>query len=232
MKKHNLLFALIMLTLSCGIESTQHPGTEQQATTTQNKTTQIVFIADRSRSFVKKYDHPSPELFKPLCDKIVSSGCTLDFRYGCIFSSSDQVLDRYYVPYTPEEKSQGSSNPWLASETKKKKATAPPANTWGNFATAVNEKLALPPSNGSDINSAIGHALLSFQEGKATRKILFLCTDGEDSRGQLPSIGSDIEVITVGLLEENHLEHALNTNNVKHFENIHSAIEYLYSQTF
>lgn len=231
MKKHIVLLALNMLTLSCGIETTQHPGAAHQTTTTQNKTVQIVFIADRSKSFVTHYSHPAPELFHPLCDKIINSGSTLDFRIGFVFSNSDNVLDRYYVPYVPEEAAKSGGNPWL--ETQKKKAVAKqPTASWSDFAAAVNSKLAIPPTNSSDIASAIGHALLTFQEGKATRKILVLCTDGEDSRGQLPSVAQDIEVITVGLLPDNQIEQALNTTNMRKFENLHSAIDYLYSQTF
>ena len=44
------------------------------------------------------------------------------------------------------------------------------------------------------------------------------------------AVSQDIEIIAVGLLPENSLAEKLHTQNIKPFENLHSAIDYLFSQ--
>lgn len=233
-----LLLVLVASLMACNPPA---PTEEQQQQTVQTAPTQtpqtsqtvrLVFLADRSGSFVRQYTHPDPALFKPLCDKICGSGNTLDFRYGVIREYSDIVFDRYFVPFIPKTTPQEASNPWLATEN----APEPPkqqATDWNSFAEAVNAKLAASPSNASDVANAISRAVVSCQEqGDNARSILFLCTDGVDTYRQLPTVPQSIEIITVGISPDNRIEQALNTSNLKRFENLQAAIDYLISQPF
>lgn len=239
--KNSIILLLIVVAslMACNppVETQEPQHQEQQVvqaeTTKQtSQTVRLVFLADRSGSFVRQYTHPDPALFKPLCDKICSQGNTLDFRYGVIREYSDIVFDRYFVPFIPKTTTQEASNPWLATES----APEPPkqqATEWNSFAETVNAKLASSPSNASDVANAISRAVVSCQEqGDNVRSILFLCTDGADTYRQLPTVPQSIEIITVGISPDNRIEQALNTSNLKRFENLQAAIDYLISQPF
>lgn len=239
-----ILLVLVASLMACNPPvETQEPQQQVQqvtppAPTEQPQTVRLVFIADRSGSFIKQYTHPDPALFKPLCDKIHNAAMTVDFRYGVITEYSDIVFDRYYVPYVVKEvkavNQQETDNPWLASEDTTTPIEAPtqqPAD-WNSFAANVNAKLAGSPSNASDVASAISRAILFFQEqGGNTRNILFLCTDGADTYRQLPNVPTGVEIVTVGITADNHIEQALNTSNIKRFENLQAAIDYLIFHT-
>lgn len=215
-------------------EQQQHTAQTTPAQTSQaSQTVRLIFLADRSGSFIKQYTHPDPSLFKPLCDKICGSGNTLDFRYGVIREYSDIVFDRYFVPFIPKTTTQEAANPWLASEGGPPEPPKQSATDWNSFAENVNSKLAASPSQASDVANAISRAVVSCQEqGENVRSILFLCTDGADTYRQLPTIPQSIEVITVGISPDNRIEQTLNTSNIKRFENLQAAIDYLISQSF
>lgn len=242
--KNSIILLLIVVTslIACNPpapteqQKQQQPLTAQTAPAETSKTSQtvrLIFLADRSGSFIKQYTHPDPALFKPLCDKICSKGNTLDFRYGVIREYSDIVFDRYFVPFTPKTVEQESSNPWLASEGGTPEPPKQKATDWNSFAENVNSKLAASPSQASDVANAISRAVVSCQEqGENVRSILFLCTDGADTYRQLPTIPQSIEVITVGISPDNRIEQTLNTSNIKRFENLQAAIDYLISQQF
>lgn len=223
--KYVILILILTASLcACVFENPKQVRTEVVAP--QDEIVKLVVLADRSGSFVEKYELPRAELFKPLCDRICKSA-TLDFRYGCITAHSDIVLHRYYVPFVEQKKH--ATNPWLTSE---KKAPATEPSDWNEFAASVNAKLALPPSQRSDVANALKRAIACFQESDDTRNILVLCTDGKDTYGGLPAVPHDIEIIAVGILPDNHIEQALQTTNIKRFESLQSAIEYLSLNTF
>lgn len=208
----------------------QQPSQVSQTVPVQTvQTFRLIFLADRSKSFVRQYTHPDPALFKPLCDKVCGAGYTLDFRYGLIREYSDVVFDRYFVPFVPKSTTGETSNPWLATENAPEPKQHVP--DWNGFAESVNAKLAVSPSNASDVANAISRAVVSCQEeGENVRCVLFLCTDGADTYRQLPTVPQNIEIITVGISPDNRIEQALNTSNIKRFENLQAAIDYLISQ--
>jgi nitric oxide reductase activation protein len=76
-------------------------------------------------------------------------------------------------------------------------------------------------------------ALLVFNEQTErpqTRKILIVCSDFKDSFQELPSIPSDVEIITIGVLpDDNSVEKKLHTEKIEKFENVNSAIQYIFS---
>jgi hypothetical protein len=193
----------------------------------------LVVIMDKTNSYVRKYSYPDPELFKPLCDKITTKA-TLDFRYGCVLSNSDIEFKRYYKIKVETDTTTTDANPWLASQRKIKEA---PADHWSGFSSSVKQMLDIPPAPSSDVASALLHAVVSLGEenkcqGRSNvRKVLLVCTDFEDSyKSNIPTIPSDIEVISIGILPDTPLEQMLHTP-VKRFENLNAAIEYL-SSTF
>jgi hypothetical protein len=184
------------------------------------ETVQLVFIADRSKSFAGRYTTPNSWLFSPTCEK-ASNHYTVDFRYGFITDSSNRPLLRYYCPLEVEDPK--ANNPWLGSETE---PLLSEATHWDDFAEAIDTKLLESPTDHSDITSTLNRAIVSFQEydSSTTRKILILCTDLEDSYTQLPHLQSDIEVYTVGLLPTVQVEKILNTKNVRRYESLESAL--------
>jgi hypothetical protein len=190
----------------------------------------ICLIADRSLSFIKKY-YPDPALCKLLCDSI-SAHATLDFRYGCVFSNSDVELNRYYVPYTPPIIEDKNANPWLKNGEQKTNPSLSP-HLWDEFTKSVQQKLALPASNTSDICGAVNHAITALQEANtkpdsSSRKILILITDFADSHKKIPPIPPGIEVLSVGVLPDVPIEQLLHTS-VKRFESLQGALSYLQS---
>ncbi|HEY1032902.1 MAG TPA: hypothetical protein VGD89_14090 [Flavipsychrobacter sp.] len=204
--------------------------TAQTAAPAKHDVVQVVFIADRSKSFITKYAYPDPSLFKPLVEKI-SQTSTLDFRYGIIKDYSDVTFDRYYKPFVPVAE-QDNTNPWMEQE---KAAPAAKATDWNEFVLSVTAKLTAPASNESDVASAIGHAVTILQEHSGKQrihKVLILCTDGLDSHRQLPTVPADIEVLAIGILPDNQIEQVLHTSNVKRFESLHATLDFLTSQTF
>lgn len=231
------LISLLLIAATLTACTTNHAPVPEKTSNTstpserpQGDEVRLIVIADRSVSFVRKYAHPDPELFKPLVDKI-SANSTIDFRYGCVFDNSDVEFSRFYQLYVkPVIASKKSANPWLSSESKPK--DTPQDFKWYDFASQVQKQLSLTPSGSSDISSAINHALTSFQEESKgnTRKILLVCTDFQDSYKNIPPMPSGIEVISVGVLPDAPIEQILHTS-IKRFENLDAAIEYL-SSTF
>lgn len=202
---------------------------------TTAKTVILIVLADITQSNVEN-SVPDPTLFEPVCTKITKT-CTLDHRYGLIRDYSNTTLDRYYAPFVPQILAT-EKNVWEQTGEQPAPVTQPSNKgaDWNQFISNVHARLSAPPSKASDIGSAIRHALVAFNENhnSGTRKILFLCTDYEDSYGNLPSIPSDVEVISVGMLRSGKsVNDLLQYNGTVHsFENVHAAIQYLYSQNF
>jgi hypothetical protein len=244
-------FTFPLLVLSCLAACQDVNSSKQQVETTQAMA-RLIVIADRSGSFVKSVQEPTPELFKPLIEKITAHGAALDFRFGSIGADSHVELTRYLAPAanneTPEQ-----SNPWLQGAEESNSTKPLPDSDWDVFARAVSQKLRQPPAQASDVASALHHAVLSFQESEgatsleisspnsegakaavpsaptAPRKILLVLSDFKDTyHKELPHIPSDVEVIAVGVLSGSSLESKLGVK-VRHFESLTAAIEFIAS---
>lgn len=237
-KLTNAVIAMaIVMTQACITDTGSNNNFDQttQTVTTGTDTTDrsvmLIVIADRSKSY-EFGTIPEPTLFKSLIDKVSQSG-TLDFRYGVIRDFSNSTFDRYFKPYVAEVTTD-EANPWM--DKKEVQAPIQRGSDWNQFVSSVQAKLSAPPSKASDIVSAIRHALVAFSENHSshTRKILFLCTDYMDSFSELPSIPSDIEIISVGVLPAGQsVSDILHYNGtVRTFENQNAAIDYLLSQNF
>jgi hypothetical protein len=217
MKKAIVILMLISISLQGCIENPEATKTRKP----KHETVQIVFYGDLTKSFYNKYTTPCPYMFKPLCAQI-SESYTLDFRYGVI-TDCDAPLIRYYVPYV--EKDPNASNPWMQNEHGSKRDDT---SDWNRFSCAATTLLSKEPTDNSDCASAINRAAICFQEYDSTaRKILLLCTDLEDSYEPIPHVAQDVEVYTVALPLSVPVEQILNTKNVKRFESLEAALDFL-----
>src|ERR1700733_11564560 len=141
MKKLILILVIFAGHGACVSHTPKVPSSTQTltSTTTATSTTQyqqvrFVFIADRSRSFVRHYTFPDPALFKPLVDKIASTK-TLDFRYGLVREYSDITFERYYAPHAVGTTKKKAANPWFDNENK---VVIIPPTDWNSFAMSVH----------------------------------------------------------------------------------------------
>lgn len=224
--KQTFFISLLVFLFSCNTKNTNtgHP----KAVSPKKEAVQLIFLSDRSQSFVSEYVYPNPGLFKPLCDHIGKSR-TLSFYYGCITDNSNTVFARYFVPYSSAT-DQENSNPWLDKGETANTVMASDTN-WNVFASDVSDRLSYAPSKSSDVVNALNRALLVFSEEEIniTKKILLVCSDFKDTRtNTFPTIPQDIEIIVVGVLPNNQIEKKLH-HKVKRFENLGSAINYISS---
>lgn len=226
--KQTLIISMLVFLFSCKVD-TKNTNTGNPSTVSQKKEAlQLIFLADRSHSFVSAYAYANPALFKPLCNHI-SKSHTLSFYYGCITDNSNTVFARYFVPYNPVQ-GQESSNPWLDKTEPDNTVVASDTN-WNVFVSDVSDRLSYPPSKSSDVVNALNRALLVFSEEEinTTKKILLVCSDFKDTHtNTFPVIPQDIEIIVVGVLPNNQIEKKLH-HKVKRFENLGSAINYISS---
>lgn len=247
-----MLFSIaINLLPSCNIftppDKKEKGKTKEQAVTTQSQSkntdgvqtdenglysTQVVFIGDRSLSFINKYELPSANLFKPLCDKANTySDAVFDFRYGLIFDNSDILFEQYH--FQPQElltstEKKEKKNVWVESSKSKenKSKYSPPPNTdWNEFEQAIQRRLAKSPSRKSDIAFAIDRSIVSFREHPNGKKILILATDFDDSYSTIPTIDdNDIQIYVVGLVNPKVPVATILHHPVKQFESLNAAL--------
>lgn len=199
---------------------------------------QVVFIGDRSLSFVNKAERPDAILFKPLCDRFSSfSDVIFDLRYGLVFNNSDIVLENYHsqpqelpTKNTQNGNIKSKKSVWVETEdrytTAKGRHYAPPPNTnWNDFTRDVGVRLAQPPSRKSDIASAVSRALDSFNEHRLGKKYLILATDFEDSyNNPIPYItDKSIVVYCIGVPRQLPVENILQTR-VRRMESLAAVL--------
>lgn len=215
--KTTALLVCLSLLVSCGLGDSKN----KTATQSQNENTVLVIITDNSKSFVRRCPKITGALLKPVSDKI-STQSNLDIRVGRVIANSDTEFLRYYK----KKSNNKENNPWLATD----KTETVTKDNWQDFSNTLQQLYSAKPVTGSDIGGALSHALLIFQEYPAnTRKILCIATDYKNNGLSIPAIAPDIEVISIGTLPGVAVEKILHTQNVKRFETIQTAIEYLLS---
>jgi len=216
MKK--LLFIPFIALLSCNNVGNQ--------TTSQNPSnTVLVIVLDNSASYVRRCPKVNAPMLKPLCTRITKTS-SIDIRIGRVTANSDTEFLRYSQQKIIEQTQ--DNNPWLnaGNETQTNEAEA----QWHVFAAQLEQ--ITKPAKQSDIGGCLSHSLLIFQEyPHGSRKILLLATDYKNNGLPMPAIDPDIEVMNIGALPNIPIEKLLHTQNVKRFESLQTAIEFI-SSTF
>lgn len=219
--KKTLSIAVIALCLLSSCREKQ----KNKSNSSQLENTVLVIVTDKSLSFARHCPQITGDLLKPLCDRISSTG-NIDVRIGQVITNSDTQFLRYSQQKSKAQEE--SNNPWLDAGHEEQESE--PKSKWEIFSTNLSQQLSQKPATRSDIGGALAHALLIFQEYPTnTRKILCIATDYKNNGQTIPAIPADIEVINIGALPNIPIEKILNTQNVKRFESIQTAFEFISS---
>lgn len=219
MKKVSIAIVALCLLSSCKDKQ------NQKGIQPQFENTVLVIVTDNSISFARHAPKITGDLLKPLCDKISTTG-NLDVRVGQVITNSDTQFLRYSQQKSKVQEE--SSNPWI--DAGHEEPEKEPQSQWEVFTTSLSQQTSQKPAPKSDIGGALAHALLIFQEYPSnTRKILCIATDYKNNGLPIPSISPNIEVINIGALSNVPIEKILNTQNVKRFESVQTAFEFISS---
>jgi PBP1b-binding outer membrane lipoprotein LpoB len=216
---------LTIVIMMCLFASCKYKQDNKASSVKRYENTVVVIVTDNSTSFVRHSPRVSGTMLKPLCEKIVKSG-NIDMRIGRDIANSHIEFLRFTKKRVTAESD--NSNPWLDTGSELKDTV--PQNNWEFFASSLEEQANRKPVKRSDIGGMLSHSLLIFQEYQHnTRKILLISTDYKNNGLPIPAIDPGIEIISVGTLPDVLIEKILHTHNIKRFESMQTAIEYILS---